>query len=169
VSDKVSREEINGLYQRLKEDAEAGGYHLNPDPSFTMDLARGLLINEKRYGYQTCPCRLAVGVREEDRDIICPCDYRDPDLNDWNNCYCCLYVTRDVVEGREKTGPIPERRGSEEAPKTPVGERDPDRKLSGPSVPVWRCRVCGYLCAREHPPQACPICKVDQDRFEPFL
>lgn len=33
---------------------------------------------------------------------------------------------------------------------------------------VWRCKVCGYLCARRDPPEICPICKVTRDRFEPF-
>jgi rubrerythrin len=35
-------------------------------------------------------------------------------------------------------------------------------------IPVWRCRVCGYLCARNEPPDICPICKVTKDRFERF-
>jgi ferredoxin-thioredoxin reductase catalytic chain len=33
---------------------------------------------------------------------------------------------------------------------------------------VWRCKVCGYLCARPQPPLKCPICKADKDRFERF-
>ncbi len=33
---------------------------------------------------------------------------------------------------------------------------------------MWRCRVCGYLAARDRPPRECPICKASQDRFEPF-
>ena len=33
---------------------------------------------------------------------------------------------------------------------------------------VWRCIVCGYLCAREKPPAVCPICKAKADRFEEF-
>jgi rubrerythrin len=28
--------------------------------------------------------------------------------------------------------------------------------------------VCGYLCAREHPPGVCPICKAKRERFERF-
>ena len=36
------------------------------------------------------------------------------------------------------------------------------------SLPVWRCRVCGYLCARETPPGVCPICKASRERFERF-
>jgi rubrerythrin len=35
--------------------------------------------------------------------------------------------------------------------------------------PVWRCKVCGYLCAREKPPEVCPVCKAKQDRFERFM
>jgi rubrerythrin len=33
---------------------------------------------------------------------------------------------------------------------------------------VWRCVVCGYLCARKEPPAVCPICKAKKDRFEEF-
>ena len=83
----VSEEEVNRLYERLKKDAEANGYHLNPEVQFTKELTRGLIVNEKRYGYWNCPCRLSSGKREEDLDIICPCDYRDPDLTDYDTCF----------------------------------------------------------------------------------
>jgi rubrerythrin len=36
-------------------------------------------------------------------------------------------------------------------------------------LPVWRCKVCGYLCAREEAPEPCPICKAHKDRFERFM
>jgi ferredoxin-thioredoxin reductase catalytic chain len=71
----------------LNKDARAGGYFLNPDIEFTKALIRGLLTNEKRYGYQACPCRLASGVKEEDIDIICPCDYRDADVLEHGTCF----------------------------------------------------------------------------------
>ncbi len=41
--------------------------------------------------------------------------------------------------------------------------------LTGLPLPVWRCRVCGYLRAREQPPEACPICKAKKGRFEQFM
>jgi rubrerythrin len=41
--------------------------------------------------------------------------------------------------------------------------------VTGLSKPVWRCKVCGYLCARDEPPEICPICKVKKDRFERFM
>lgn len=32
--------EVDAAYQRLKAEAESGGYHLNPDVEFTKDLIR---------------------------------------------------------------------------------------------------------------------------------
>jgi len=80
-------EQTDRHYQRLKKEAESGGYHLNPEVLFTRELVVGLLVNQARYGYPACPCRLASGFRSEDVDIICPCDYRDPDLTDYGTCY----------------------------------------------------------------------------------
>jgi ferredoxin-thioredoxin reductase catalytic chain len=84
---EVSQEDIDRLYLRLNKEAEAGGYHLNPDVSFTKDLVKGLLVNEKRYGYQGCPCRLLSENKLDDLDIICPCDYRDADILEYDACY----------------------------------------------------------------------------------
>jgi ferredoxin-thioredoxin reductase catalytic subunit len=162
----VSPSEVAELRKRLEREAAGGGYHLNPDSELTLGLVAGLLTNEKRYGYRACPCRLASGDRQEDLDIICPCDYRDADLADWGACYCALYVSENVIRGERAVGSIPERR-------PPSGERA-QRSTGGPSpveaagLPVWRCRVCGYLCARDAPPETCPICKATRDRFERF-
>ena len=106
------------LYQRLKKVAQASGYLLNPDKQFVLDLMEGLLTNQKRYGYWACPCRLADGVREKDRDIICPCDYRDPDLLEHGACYCALYVSEEVARGAKELKPVPERRGQTPEPIT---------------------------------------------------
>ena len=166
--DDITVEMVESFYQRLKRDAEAGGYRLNPDADFTKDLLRSLLINEARYGYQACPCRLASGVKEEDLDVICPCDYRDPDLGEYGSCYCALYVSEDIAKGKKEAGPIPERRPPlEERAKAAITEQADG--ISSLPLPVWRCRVCGYLCARDEPPESCPICKAEKERFERFL
>jgi len=176
MSDKgaPTDEEAATLRDRLDRDAKQGGYNLNPDKDFTLELARGLLINGSRYGYWACPCRLADGTKDKDLDIICPCDYRDRDLSEFGACYCALYVDDDIKDGRKQAKPIPERRPSE-TERNWVG---PDEGLvnsrdatgiSGLRYPVWRCTVCGYLCAREEPPLVCPICKAKKDRFERFI
>jgi ferredoxin-thioredoxin reductase catalytic subunit/rubredoxin len=160
--------EIDVLYRRLDRDAEAGGYHLNPEMAFTKDLVRGLLVNQERYGYQACPCRLALGVKEEDLDIICPCDYRDPDLDEYGTCYCGLYVSTAGQKGEKELQPIPERRPPAEERKR-AKQRASAATLANLPYPVWRCRVCGYLCARDEPPEVCPVCKAKKDRFEKFI
>jgi ferredoxin-thioredoxin reductase catalytic chain len=166
TDEEVTDADVQKLYARLNKEAEAGGYHLNPDVEHTTDLVRGLLVNEKRYGYWACPCRLASGDKADDLDIICPCDYRDQDIEEFDACYCGLYVSERVFEGEKRAGPIPERR-------PPVEERTKPKQgpvtLSTLPLPVWRCRVCGYLCARDGPPGVCPICKAKKDRFEHFI
>ena len=74
----MSTQDAETLYERLKREAEAAGYLLNPDKEFVLGLMEGLLTNEERYGYQSCPCRLAEGIREKDLDIICPCELPRP-------------------------------------------------------------------------------------------
>jgi ferredoxin-thioredoxin reductase catalytic subunit/rubredoxin len=164
---EVTAAEIDALYGRLDKDAVAGGYHLNPDVAFTRELVKGLITNERRYGYGACPCRLASGDAQDDLDIVCPCDYRDPDLSDFGACYCALYVSEAVMKGDQKLTTIPERRPPPE--KRKAAARAQPAKLGELSQPVWRCKVCGYLCAREQPPDVCPICKVKKERFERFL
>lgn len=154
--------DMEELYQQKKKEAGAGGYNLNPDKEFTMSLIEGLAKNEQRYGYQSCPCRLSEGVREKDLDIICPCDYRDQDLAEYGACYCGLYVDQEIAKGKKKLGSIPERRGQAK----PIRKEQAKFSIS---LPVHRCRVCGYLCANEKPPRVCPICKASSDRFELFL
>jgi ferredoxin-thioredoxin reductase catalytic subunit/rubredoxin len=164
---QINNSEIDKLYNQLQKDALSSGYHLNPDNDFTKDLVQGLLINEKRYGYQACPCRIASGDKEKDLDIICPCDYCDPDLDEYGACYCALYVSEDILKGKKKLSSITERR-------LPPGQREKEKSIISKEIPslplpVWRCKVCGYLCARENPPEICPICKVKKERFERFI
>lgn len=165
-----SDEEVDKLYAKLDRDAKRGGYHLNPDVEFTKGLVRGLLINEHRYGYMACPCRLAADNREVDLDIICPCYYRDPDVIEYGACYCALYVSGDVLKGERKLGIVPERRPPlKERMKAKAARDEKVPSSQRLSAPVWRCLVCGYLCGREGPPEVCPICKASKDRFERFM
>lgn len=169
-------EEVDKVYRRLNDQAEKSGYHLNPNVEFTKDLVWGLLANEKRYGYWSCPCRLSANNKEEDLDIICPCYYRDPDLIDYGACYCALYVSDEVFRGEREIESIPESRPPREqreasrAEERKRAEMMETMEFSGKlSKPVWRCKVCGYLCAMDESPGVCPICKARKERFERFM
>jgi ferredoxin-thioredoxin reductase catalytic subunit len=160
--------DIDQLYQKLKIEAESAGYNLNPDADFAKELVAGLIVNKERYNYLACPCRLAAGRKEDDMDIICPCDYRDADLAEFGACYCALYVSQEAARGEVSVSSIPERRPPENSrgKKQQAGIFESVGKLS---LPVWRCKVCGYLCARQEPPEICPICKAKKERFERFI
>lgn len=149
-------------YARLKKDAEASGYTLNPDTDFCVTLADGLNINRQRYGFEACPCRLVKGDPKDNMDIECPCDYRDADLEKYGACFCALYVNDKYDKNRQ----IPDARYQK--------KDEHKRKASATALatlpyPVWRCPVCGYLCAMEKPPDKCPICHASGQRFQRFL
>ena len=103
-------EDVEKLYARLDKEAKQGGYYLNPDAEFVKGLVKGLIVNERRYGYRACPCRLAAEDKNQDLDIICPCYYRDEDVTEHGACYCALYVSSAVLKGEKELGSIPERR-----------------------------------------------------------
>lgn len=147
--------------QRAESDAKTYGYYLNPDSNFLQDLLEGLKRNEERYSYPSCPCRLATGKLEIDRDIICPCDYRDPDVAEYGTCYCALYVRKDVFEGKTPIQPIPERRPPEKQART----YDATKETSEIRKKLWYCKQCGYVVFREDPPYICPICKAKREMF----
>jgi ferredoxin-thioredoxin reductase catalytic subunit len=173
---------IEKVRQRAEADARTYGYFLNPDPEFLKDLLEGLQRNEERYGYPSCPCRIASGKLELDRDIICPCDYRDPDVAEYGTCYCALYMRKDLYEGKTPIVPIPERRPPEKQARAyavspeattsaTVGE---GAKLKTGAQPaelkkqLWYCKQCGYVVFREDPPYICPICKAKREMFAPI-
>lgn len=108
--DDMRDEAVDEALARLRRFCESTGDILNPDEKHVKKLIRGLLHNQGRYGYRACPCRLASGVRDQDRDIICPCDYRDADVEEYDACFCALYVSGDVLDGNKAVGPVPERR-----------------------------------------------------------
>jgi ferredoxin-thioredoxin reductase catalytic chain len=164
----IENGEIDKTCEKLKKEAETAGYRFTPDAAFARELIEGLLVNEERYGYRACPCRLASGDKADDLDIICPCDYRDADLETYGACYCALYVSDAVYSGKRTVHAIPERRlPPEERNKSGTGTA---ATMNQPlPYPVWRCKVCGYLCAREEAPGICPICKAKKERFERFM
>ena len=161
---------IETVRKRAENDAKTHGYYLTPDKDLLSDLLEGLLTNEKRYGYPLCPCRLASGHLELDRDVICPCDYRDPDVEEYSQCYCGLYVNKDVQEGKTEITPIPERRPTEKqgrAYSISTEQPSPEETPTPPELKtkLWYCKQCGYVCYREDPPYTCPICKVKKEMF----
>jgi len=105
--------EVEKLYETLKNLQEPKGYFFNVDKEKVFELLEGLITNRKRYGYMCCPCRLAANDRQHDKDIICPCIYRIPDVAEYGACYCELYVSQEWNAGKIPHQYVPERRPPE--------------------------------------------------------
>ena len=50
--------EAEKLYEILKKVQEPKGYFFSKDSKRVLELMDALLVNKKRYGYMSCPCRL---------------------------------------------------------------------------------------------------------------
>ncbi len=105
--------DANKLFEMLRKVQEPQGYYFNVDRERTFELLEALIHNKERYGYMACPCRLASGDRDNDKDIICPCVYRTPDVAEYGACYCNLYVSADWNAGKIPHDFVPERRPPE--------------------------------------------------------
>jgi ferredoxin-thioredoxin reductase catalytic subunit len=102
--------DVEKLYEALRKVQEPKGYYFNKDKDKVFELIEALLVNKSRYGYMACPCRLAANNREKDRDIICPCIYREPDVEEYGSCYCNLYVSEAWNQDKIPHEYVPERR-----------------------------------------------------------
>lgn len=101
---------IDKYFETIKKIAPKQGLIVNEDWEIVKPLLEGLLTNGERYGLRTCPCRPAAGDREKDRDIVCPCDYAKPDIEEYGACYCWLFVSQDWNDKKVPHQQIPERR-----------------------------------------------------------
>lgn len=88
------------LYDILRPLQEKQGYFFNKDHTMTMAILEQMLVTKARYGYMACPCRLANGTYEADKDILCPCIYRADDVREYGACFCGLYVSGDWNESK---------------------------------------------------------------------
>ncbi len=162
---------LENIKRRVETNAKSHGYFLCPDPDFLQNLLEGLKENEDRYGFGSCPCRLASGNFEWDRDIICPCDYRDADVEEFGQCFCALYINKDVHEGIKSMEPIPERRPQEKIDRAmgkASNQLEPNTvsiEASDTNRKLFYCKVCGYVTFREEAPHKCPICQAKQEMF----
>jgi ferredoxin-thioredoxin reductase catalytic subunit/rubredoxin len=159
---------IEEMFDSMKKIASEDGYKFNPDKLELGYILQGMWDNEQRYGYPACPCRLASGTLSNDMDIICPCNYRDADIAEYGSCLCTLYVNDEWIEGKMPHEPVPERRPQEYFIKGYPAINEQKGAGGGKMVEVYRCQVCGYLCAREEAPDLCPICRAKKERFEKF-
>ena len=94
-----------GIFKKI---AEKKGWKISPDKELLFSFAEGLIKNKENYGLPLCPCRLATGKKEVDKLIICPCVYAQKDIDNYNRCYCGLYLSPNFQE-EDLIAPVPDK------------------------------------------------------------
>jgi ferredoxin-thioredoxin reductase catalytic subunit len=154
-----SPEELNVF---LEKNAKEKGYYLNKDTAFVSALLEGLIKNLNRYGYSSCPCRLSTGNYALDLDLICPCAYMENDVQKYGSCFCALYVSKEVYEGKKLAPSIPESRPHDKIFNINYSQVN----VSKIATEKWKCSVCGYEHLSDEPPEKCPKCGASKEFFK---
>jgi ferredoxin-thioredoxin reductase catalytic subunit len=72
---------------------EKDKFVLNPDKQIVERLMRGVLNNEKNYGLKFCPCRMTTEDLEQDKKLVCPCNFKiQKTWKEKSECWCSLFV-----------------------------------------------------------------------------
>ncbi|MBM2834182.1 MAG: Glutaredoxin protein [Candidatus Brocadiaceae bacterium] len=143
-------ETIEKMRDWLVREAKSHGYTINPDKQVVEEILTGLAINEKRYGYKACPCRLATGKYQLDCDIICPCSYCFQDVEKNGRCYCSLFVSdRFVASDPALPQYVPDLRERSETGGSrvaPVAEEVCEVAAGAPAILLkTRIKVIGFM------------------------
>jgi len=111
VDNKMAKEKtIGDVKNYVERVANIRNWKLHSNQDGTLDmLLEGLRDNFNRIGYFNCPCRESQENMKLDKDICCPCDYAQPDIEEYGHCYCALYFDPDFGESKP-IAMIPERR-----------------------------------------------------------
>jgi len=86
----MNEKELKKVSERY---ADSQKFKLNPDKKIVESIIKGLLANEKKFGYRYCPCRAVTGNEEMDRKIICPCVVHKDEIKRMGHCLCGLFVS----------------------------------------------------------------------------
>ncbi len=75
----------------FKKYAGLRGYLLTSDHEHLQYLIKGQLINEARYGYRYCTCKVRTGDKVKDARVICPCSTHREEIEETGQCWCGLF------------------------------------------------------------------------------
>jgi ferredoxin-thioredoxin reductase catalytic subunit len=81
-------EEFDEVLTRVKQEAAAYNWKVNPSADFVQAIIKGLIKNKHEKGEYYCPCKVVTMDKEVDAVNICMCkDAREREL-----CVCKLFV-----------------------------------------------------------------------------
>lgn len=87
-----AEQEIKEVMDWSAQYAKDNSINLNPDVKTVERIAKGLIMNEEKYGEKYCPCRRISGDKEKDAKNICPCVWHKDEIAKDGKCFCGLFV-----------------------------------------------------------------------------
>jgi ferredoxin-thioredoxin reductase catalytic subunit len=94
VDTSLTEEDLKRVWKAF---TEKNDFKLNPDQKHVDMIAKGVLKNQDKFGLKLCPCRMRENTRENDLELICPCNFKTH--NTWKDenkrhCWCGLFVKK---------------------------------------------------------------------------
>lgn len=97
----MEKEEAIKIWQDWVNRQESDKFVLNPDKQVVLDVATGILDNEKKKGFKYCPCRLPIGDKLKDLELICPCNFKiQKTWKDRGECWCSLFIKEENLKDK---------------------------------------------------------------------
>ncbi len=88
---------VQQAFRLAKKYSEKRGYRLNPDSERLKDLIEEMAQNHIEFGARYCPCmtKRLTGNKKADAKRICPCIWHKEDIEQFDICYCGLFVSQE--------------------------------------------------------------------------
>ncbi len=135
-----------------------------------MNLVRGLLINEQRFGYPPAPAGYpSENARRTGISSLYPVITGILTSISSIACYCALYVSDAVPEEMSLCSGPSLNEGRQEARERLLCPEHPPAWLIWPMLSRYGDAGCAGISAPAKSPLVCPVCKATKDRFERFM
>ena len=94
--DNITQNEIENqirIWKEFTQRQESDKFVLNPNKETIELLAQGVLNNEKNKGLKFCPCRMIMHDKEQDKKLVCPCNFKTQKTwQEKGECWCSLFI-----------------------------------------------------------------------------
>lgn len=80
------------LKERLEKYALSVGIKFNLSEAIVEGVLAGLEKRKEKFGEFYCPCRVVIGNKKKDKEIICPCVFHRGEIEVQGHCKCNLFV-----------------------------------------------------------------------------
>lgn len=90
------RGEVKKQRRWIEKYAAQKNYAINPNWMMSTNLEIWLCEMEATFGKRYCPCFEPSGDVKLDKQMSCPCEYIDDEIEEYGTCHCALFGAADL-------------------------------------------------------------------------